>query len=82
MGSLTLHRSVNGELPSLSNRISVIFSGDQGDDWLLSETKINAGDLSESDGFEVSFLFQHVLFWYNTGYRLNLSNSPLLLCCS
>ena len=56
MGSLMLHRSVNGELPSLSNRISVIFSGEQGDEWLLSETKINAGDLSDSDSFEVSFL--------------------------
>ena len=46
----------NCPLPSLSNRILVILSGDQGDEWLLSENKINAGDLSESDSFEVSFL--------------------------
>ena len=53
MGSLSLHRSINSELPSKENLITEIFSGNQGEDWKYFEITVETDDLKVNDIFEV-----------------------------
>ena len=53
MGSLSLHRSMNSELPSQKNLIKEIFSGNRGEGWKYFEIAIETDDLNSSDIFEV-----------------------------
>mgnify|MGYP001804050216 CR=1 FL=1 len=53
MGILSLHRSINNELPSQNNLIKEIFSGNQGEGWKYFEIAIESDDLNSSDIFEV-----------------------------
>ena len=53
MGSLSLHRSINSELPNQKNLITEIFSGNQGEDWKYFEITVEADDLKVNDIFEV-----------------------------
>lgn len=53
MGSLSLHRQVNGESPSASNRLATIFTGNQGTNWNYFETEIDFLDIAQSDTVEV-----------------------------
>ena len=53
MGSLSLHRSINSELPNQKNLITEIFSGDQGEDWKYFEITVETDDLKVNDIFEV-----------------------------
>lgn len=56
MGSMLLYRSINGEAPSVRNKIAEVFVGDKGDIWRYFEIDIDASDLSETDDFEVCIL--------------------------
>lgn len=58
MGTLTLHRSVNGEAPSLSNQLAEIINGNQGPNWQPFETNVDLSAVPANDIVEVSDLSQ------------------------